>query len=301
MAVLRASDPTNPFARVDLVPPSFSYEQFPSTDLIPTRTRSVSVCLPARDESATVAAIVGALAGLQSEGLIDQLVVVDDSEDDTAALAEAAGAEVYDQSLLMPQFGPVLGKGDAMWRALSVLHGDVIVFLDADTEDFPPHFVCGLLGPILASTDPASFVKASYRRPLRVGEMLFPTGGGRVTDLTARPLLRRFFPALAGMRQPLAGEIAADAGLLRALPFRTGYGVDVGLLIDALLAVGPEGLAQVDLGARLNRHQPLAALHDMACEVSDTILDRSSRMLSEGVVERPPMASVLPSDLVAAS
>ncbi len=299
--VLRTSDPQSARVRTKSAVRHFSHEQFTQADIVAGRRRSTSVCLPARNEAATIGPIVATLARLRSDGWINQLVVVDDSEDATAELAEAAGAEVHSQSSLMPQFGPVLGKGDAMWRALSVIHGDVIVFLDADTEDFSPHFVLGLLGPMLVPARSPSFVKASYRRPLRIGDAVFPTGGGRVTELTARPLLRRLFPDLAGMAQPLAGEIAVDAALLRALPFRTGYGVDVGLLIDALRAVGAGGLAQVELGTRLNRHQPLTALHSMACEVSDTILDRASGTQSEGVIERPPMVSVLPSDLVAVS
>lgn len=280
---------------------TFSHEAFSVAGLAAARTRSVSVCLPARNEQATVGPIVSSLVGLRNGGLIDQIVVVDDSEDDTAAIAVDAGAEVYSQSDLRSEFGPVLGKGDAMWRALEVLSGDVIVFLDADSEDFDGHFVAGLLGPVLCSDVGAKFVKATYRRPFRIGSTVYPDGGGRVTELTARPLLRRLFPALAGVRQPLAGEIAADAELLRSMSFRSGYGVDVALLIDALEARGPLSLAQVDLGCRQNRHQPLAALHEMACQVSDAILDRSMGTLSDGVIERPPMTDMSLAGLAVAS
>lgn len=281
---------------------SFHHEAFPLAHLVAVRTRSVSVCLPARNEAATIGPIVRTLVGLRRAGLIDQVVVADDSTDGTGDIATTAGADVHHQSALIPELGPVDGKGDAMWRSLSVCDGEVVVFLDADTQDFDRHFVTGLLGPLLTVTSPARFVKGYYRRPLRVGDTVYPTGGGRVTELTARPLLRRYFPALAGVRQPLAGELAADRELLDALPFRVGYGVDAALLIDALRAAGPAALAQVDLGCRQNDHQSLDALHHMACAVGDAILDRAEERLVRGTVERPPMARLRGAhDLVAAS
>lgn len=273
--------------------PSYSHRDFALADLVRGRERTVSVCLPARDEAATIGPIVACLARLRQAGLIDQVVVVDDSTDATAAVAAAAGAQVHAQSALMPAYGPVQGKGDAMWRALDVLWGDVIVFLDADTSPFGPHFVTGLLGPLLAPGASARFVKGTYARPWRSGTTTLPSGGGRVTELTARPLLRRCFPALAAFRQPLAGEIAADRDLLHALPMRVGYGVDAALLIDALHLAGAGALAQVDLGTRQNHHQDLAALHVMACEVSDAILDRAACDAGSAAVQRPPMASLV--------
>jgi glucosyl-3-phosphoglycerate synthase len=270
---------------------TFAHGTFALGDLVRDRDRSVSVCLPARDEAATIAPIVRSVVALRDAGLVDQVVVVDDSQDGTAQLAADAGAEVHDQSSLMAGYGPVRGKGDAMWRALSVVHGDLVVFLDADTEDFAPHFVTGLLGPLLRGDGRTRFVKATYGRPWRTADSTLPEGGGRVTELTARPLLRRCFPALSGLRQPLAGEIAATRNLLEDLPFRLGYGVDAALLIDALRVAGPAGLAQVDLGTRQNRHQPLHALHHMACEVGDAILDRAAGV-SPRALERPALASL---------
>lgn len=270
---------------------TFAHDTFALDELVRDRNRSVSVCLPARDEAATITPIVRSIVGLRDAGLVDQVIVVDDSRDETAQLAADAGAEVHDQSSLRAEYGPVRGKGDAMWRALSVVTGDLVVFLDADTEDFGPHFVTGLLGPLLQADRRTQFVKATYGRPWRAAQTTLPEGGGRVTELTARPLLRRCYPALSGLRQPLAGEIAATRELLEALPFRTGYGVDAALLIDALGAVGPAALAQADLGTRQNRHQPLHALHDMACEVSDAILDRASGTHASAL-ERPPLASL---------
>jgi glucosyl-3-phosphoglycerate synthase len=273
------------------------------SDLTLTEKRgTVSVCLPAREEAATIGSIVESLAALRERGAIDQLAVVDaGSKDGTAAIAAGAGAEVYDQAELMPEFGPVLGKGDAMWRSLSVLRGDVVCFLDADSEDFGPHFATGLTGALHA--DPRlQFVKACYRRPFRAGGESFEEGGGRVTELTARPLLSRFYPDLAAIRQPLAGEMAARRDLLERLPFTTGYGVEIAMLIDAYRAVGVAGLGQVDLDVRQNKHQPLSALGPMASAVLAAVatrLEREGRLRDGGggerpteLVERPPMASL---------
>jgi glucosyl-3-phosphoglycerate synthase len=182
----------------------------------------------------------------------------------------------------------VLGKGDAMWRALGVLHGDVVCFLDADSsEGFGAHFVCGLIGPLLCEPR-ISFVKGFYRRPFRMGDSVDPEGGGRVTELVARPLLNLFYPPLATVQQPLAGEIAARRELLVRLPFVTGYGVDIALLLDAYREVGLDGLAQVDLEVRQNAHQPLRDLGPMAHAVLQTV---ASRLEQEGRLRGPLPAS----------
>lgn len=259
------------------------------------------MCVPARDEARTIGPIVESLVGLREKGAVDQVVVVDASRDGTGSIAEALGAEVYAQSQLMPSAGAVLGKGDAMWRALSVLHGDLVCFVDADTEQFGPHFACGLLGPLV--TDPSvRFVKGFYRRPFRLGEELSPEGGGRVTELTARPLLQLFYPQLAHIRQPLAGEIAARRELLERLPFATGYAVEIAMLIDACSVTGAGAIAQVDLDVRQNRHQPLSELGPMAAAVLQAVAERLERegrlsaqlgsARSSQIVERPPMVSL---------
>jgi glucosyl-3-phosphoglycerate synthase len=241
--------------------------------------------VPARDEAATIASIVEPLVGLREQGVVDQVVVVDASEDGTGDVARRLGAEVYAQGGLMPSFGRVLGKGDAMWRSLSVLRGDVVCFVDADTERFGPHFACGLVGPLVV--DPrVQFVKGFYRRPFRLGDEVAPEGGGRVTELTARPLLELFYPPLAEIRQPLAGEVAARRDLLERLPFATGYAVEIAMLIDAYELAGLDAIAEVDLDERQNRHQPLSELGPMATAVMRAVLDRST------IVERPPMASL---------
>jgi glucosyl-3-phosphoglycerate synthase len=196
----------------------------------------------------------------------------------------------------MPSYGPVLGKGDAMWRALSVMDGELVCFLDADTESFSAHFVTGLLGPLLCESG-VSFVKALYRRPFVQGGVSTAEGGGRVNHLTARPALELFYPQLAQVRQPLAGEVAARRELLARLPFVTGYGVEIGMLIDVWREVGLEGIAQVDLDEHRNPHQPLSALTSMALAVLATTarrLEREGRLRGpdDGPVERPPRASL---------
>ena len=272
------------------------------------RGLSVSVCLPARECAHTVGHIVRRLARLRTAGVLDEIVVVDAaSRDGTAAVAARAGARVCQEAELMPAYGPVLGKGDAMWRALSVLRGELICFLDADTESFSEHFLTGLVGPLLCEPG-VSLVKGYYRRPLTAGGLSLADEGGRVNHLVARPALALFYPPLAAVRQPLAGEVAARRALLERLPFTTGYGVEIGMLIDAWHEVGLDGIAQVDLEEHRNTHQPLSALTAMAQTVLATIaarLEREGRIagvanaaanggpaLVGAPVERPPRVCV---------
>ena len=247
--------------------------------------RTTTLILPARNVAATIGPILDTVAGLQARtGLPGQVVVVDaDSPDGTADIARAHGAEVYSENELLAEYGPTQGKGDAMWRGLSVARGDIVMFADADTADFGEHFVYGTLGPLLA--DPGiRFCKAAYRRPYATGEKSVVDGGGRVTELMAKPLLNRFYPELTGFVQPLAGEFAAHRDLVVNLPFLTGYGVEIGLLIDVLADVGLAAMAQVDLGVRQNRHQPLRDLATM----SSVILHAMS--LRVPALERRPPA-----------
>jgi glucosyl-3-phosphoglycerate synthase len=255
---------------------TYHHSRFPASRLAAEREQTVSVCLPARDEARTIGPILEQLLPLREQGVIDQIVVVDRSQDQTATIARRLGVEVHDQEALTPELGPVLGKGDAMWRALQVLTGDVVCFLDADSERFGEHFPCGLLGPVLCEPR-ISFVKGFYRRPFKLGELTLPDGGGRVTELTARPLLNLFYPDLAAIEQPLAGEIAARRELLERLPFATGYGVDIALLIDAYRLVGLGAVAQVDLDVRQNAHQPLRELGPMAYAVLQAVASRLER------------------------
>ena len=272
---------------------TFAHHEFPAARLAAQREATVSVCLPARNEARTIGAILEQLMPLIGHGVVDQVLVVDNSTDGTAEIARELGAEVHVQEELMPELGPVLGKGDAMWRALPVLRGELVCFIDADSEQVGPHFACGLLGPLICE-EGVSFVKGCYRRPFRVGDTVFPDGGGRVTELTARPLLNMFYPELAAVEQPLAGEVAARRELLERLPFVAGYGVDVALLLDAYRLVGLEGMAQVDLDVRQNAHQPLRDLGLMAFEVLQAV---ASRLEREGRLREPlPSAFTQPGD-----
>ncbi|MFF5230844.1 glucosyl-3-phosphoglycerate synthase [Dactylosporangium sp. NPDC000521] len=226
----------------------------------------ISVVLPALDEEPTVAEIVTGARTLMP--LVDEVVVVDSgSVDRTAEVARQAGATVHHRDDILPGTGSRPGKGEVLWKALAVTTGDILVYVDADLTDFRPHFVTGLLGPLL--DDPATLmVKAFYDRPLLD---VSAAGGGRVTELAARPLLNAYFPALAGVVQPLAGEYAARRSLLESLPFAAGYGVETGLLIDTYRAAGLDAVAQVDLGQRTHGHQDTAALGRMAATILHTI------------------------------
>jgi glucosyl-3-phosphoglycerate synthase len=277
---------------------TFHHSLYPAERIAAERTDSVSVCVPTKECAGTVERIVGELIALRNKGSIDEVVVVDaGSRDGTALLAERAGATVHQEAALLPGHGPAAGKGDAMWRALSVLEGDVVCYVDGDSEGFEGHFATGLLGPLVCEEN-VQFVKAFYRRPFEHGGVSLPEGGGRVNHLTARPALELFYPDLATVRQPLAGEVAARRDLLERLPFATGYGVEIAMLIDVWGEVGLEGMAQVDLDVHRNSHQPLHALTPMAHTVLATIarrLEREGRLSAEGYegpAERPPMASV---------
>lgn len=272
---------------------SFTHDAFSAARLAAQRQEAVSLCLPARNEARTIGRILEQLLPLLDAGLVDQLVVVDNSTDGTADIARRVGAEVHDQEDLLPELGPVLGKGDAMWRSLRVLRGDLVCFLDADSGEFGAHFACGLLGPLVCGSGFA-FVKGCYRRPFRVGDTVFPDGGGRVTELTARPLLNLFYPDLAAVEQPLAGEVAIRRELLEHLSFVTGYGVDVALLLDAYREVGLDAIAQVDLGVRQNAHQSLRDLGPMAYAVLHAV---ASRLEREGRLRGPlPVSFTLPGE-----
>jgi glucosyl-3-phosphoglycerate synthase len=252
---------------------------------------SVAVVLPARNEEATVGEIVGAIRDELTGGtqaLVDEVIVVDSgSRDATADVARQSGARVVALGDVLTDFTPRAGKGEAMWRGLAATSAEVVAFVDADLQSFDARFVMALLGPLLV--DPAvQFVKAAYDRP-PTDPSVPSNGGGRVTELMARPWLSAFWPELGGVLQPLAGEYAARAELLRRLPFRCGYGVDLGLLIDTYSLAGLDAIAQVDLRRRWHRHSDLPSLGRMASEVMLTAVDR---LRAE---------SRLPADLEAAS
>ncbi len=251
----------------------------------------VSVVLPARDEAATVGTIVETLCRelVRRVPLVDELLVIDSgSVDSTAAVARAAGARVVRQADALPRLGDRPGKGEALWKSLLLTTGDLVVFVDADLRNFDEQFVVGLLGPLLTNPE-IDFVKAFYDRPLTNGEQVLPAGGGRVTELVARPLLNLHWPGAAGFVQPLAGEYAGRRTLLEQLPFVSGYGVEIGMLIDVLEERGLGSMAQVDLGRRQHRNSSDAALGRMAAQVHLAVLSRLHRHGRALVTDQPAM------------
>ncbi|MFF7142694.1 glucosyl-3-phosphoglycerate synthase [Streptomyces nodosus] len=245
---------------------------------------SVSVVLPALDEERTVGEIVSVIRRdlMRRVPLVDEIVVVDSgSTDRTSEVAAAAGARVVHRDTILPRIPAVPGKGEVLWRSLLVTRGDIVCFVDADLREFSSDFVTGIVGPLL--TDPGvDLVKAMYDRPLAVsGEgaagAVAAGQGGRVTELMARPLLNMHWPQLAGFVQPLGGEYAARRSLLERLPFPVGYGVELGMLVDALHLVGLDALAQVDVGVRIHRHQDGRALGRMAAAIYRTAQLRLAR------------------------
>lgn len=248
----------------------------------------VSLVIPARDEAATIADVVSRLHRefLQAGGLADELVVIDgSSRDRTAQLARDAGATVHDLAAIRPDLGSRAGKGEALWKSQFVTTGDVLVFIDGDLTEWDTHFVTGLLGPLLTSPEVA-LVKGFYERPLRVGASEEPAGGGRATELVARPVLALTRPDLTQVVQPLAGEWAVRREVFATLSVPTGYGVDVAALVDVHDRLGIDAIAQVDLGRRGHSHQSLRDLGAMAVQVMAAVLGRSGSAVDQHTVLR---------------
>jgi glucosyl-3-phosphoglycerate synthase len=285
---------------------TFQIDEFDAARLVDLKgDQLVSVCLPARNEEATVGAIVERVRRrtMVDVPLVDELIVVDDhSTDSTAEVARDAGATVVAASSVLPDYGDGHGKGEALWKSLYVSRGDLVVWCDADIRDFDASFVSGLVGPLLANRDLA-LVKGFYERPIdgHAG------GGGRVTELVARPALSLLFPHLAAVAQPLAGEYAGRREVLEQVPFVQGYGVDIALLIDVAALVGIDRIAQVDLGVRVHRNRTLDELSPQAMAVLQAVLRRADPSLVGTVTtlvhphhgeveingaERPPLCSV---------
>ena len=258
---------------------TYHYSQFEPAKLRAAKERlglTVSVCLPTRDEAATVGAIVRALRKrlLERSRLIDEIVVMDaGSVDDTVVIALAEGARVFREQDVLPEVGPGSGKGEALWKSLHACQGDVICWIDADISNFHPRFVHGLLGPLLMDPE-VLYVKAFYERPIREHNALRSTGGGRVTELVARPLLNLLWPQLAGIVQPLSGEYAGRRVALEQVPFSSGYGVELGLLVDLAERFGMDAIAQVDLERRVHRNQDVQALGRMSFGILQAVFQR---------------------------
>ncbi len=272
------------------------------------RGRTISVCLPARNEAATVGPIVSTicrqLMAPYGPPLVDELLVMDDSStDQTAEIAERAGAScVVPVSAVLPECGPGRGKGNVLWKSVAASDGDIVVWCDTDLTSFTADYVTRLVAPLLFH-DHIDLVKGFYERPLdEAGQ-----GGGRTTELVARPLLSMFFTPLATIHQPLGGECAARRSLLERIPFVEGYGVETGLLIDTLQLIGTRHIGQVDLGVRNHRHRTLVQLSEQASEITGVVLARAGLPLPDPmpplidahgvqhrveISERPPLVEV---------
>ena len=282
---------------------------------------TISLGLPTLNEGETIGNIIEVMqrALVEEHPLIDEIVVVDSgSTDDTVAIARSLGVRVHAHMDVLPEYGSFRGKGEALWKSLHLLRGDIVAWCDTDISNIHPQFVYGVVGPLL--TDPRiGYVKGFYRRPLNFGGELQTAGGGRVTELTARPLLNLFYPELSGLLQPLSGEYAGRRELLERLPFFTGYGVEIGHLIDIVESFGLNRIAQCDLGVRIHRNQELFDLSKMAFAIMQVAVKRlgdrhrlhlveevnrtmklihysGDRLFLEvkdiGDVERPPMFSI---------
>lgn len=237
---------------------------------------TISLGLPALNEAETVGDIIRTIKEelFDKFPLLDEIVLIDSgSTDDTVKIAEDLGIPVYVHQKILPQYGSYRGKGEALWKSLFILKGDIVVWIDTDIRNIHPGFVYGILGPLLKEPD-IQYVKGFYRRPLRAEGKVYAEGGGRVTELTARPFLNLFFPELSGILQPLAGEYAGRRQALERVPFFTGYGVETGLLIDLFHEFGLRALAQVDLEERIHRNQTLSALSQMSFAIIQVFVQR---------------------------
>lgn len=284
----------------------FAAGEFTAADLVEQKgSTTVSVCLPARNEEATVGAIVEVVRNelMDKLGLVDEVIVMDDhSTDRTAAVAKDAGATVVACSDVLDHLGNQPGKGETLWKSLYISTGDIVVWCDSDVANFGSHFISGLLGPLLIDNT-IGYCKGFYHRPVGADQR----GGGRTTELVARPLIALLFPELVDIIQPLAGEYAGRREILERVPFVQGYGVEMGLLIDVCRLAGYDAIAQVDLGTRVHRNRPLHELSSQATEVMQVALHRADRTLVNTAItlrrpgfgdteitmqERPPLVEV---------
>lgn len=287
----------NKFNRSEQKISKWSYNDFTAKRMKDVVRPTISACVLTKECASTIEKTAKILIDLKNQKLIDQVVVIDaNSGDGTAEIAKNLGADVINENTVLEQFGPVLGKGDAMWRSQKILTGDIIVFLDGDLEDFSERHILGVIGPLLLDKN-IHFAKGTYRRHLKLKSGVVKDGGGRVSTLLARPLLTAFYQKLSDFKQPLSGECAIRKELLASIPIVTGYGVEIGMLIDVFNKTGITSMAEVDLLERANKHQPLVKLGDMADEITKTLL---TRVKQEGrysdnvepIIERPPFISI---------
>ncbi|MFH1266375.1 MAG: glucosyl-3-phosphoglycerate synthase [Planctomycetota bacterium] len=240
---------------------------------------SVSLCLPALNEEKTIGQEIVILKAelFDRYPLLDEIAVIDSgSTDKTCEIASSFGADVYIASEHLTEEGQKRGKGENLWKALYLLKGDIIVFVDADIKNIHPRFVYGLLGPLIQDPE-VHYVKAFYDRPIAYSGVLRPTGGGRVTEILIRPLFSLFYPELAAILQPLSGEYAGRRSVLEQIPFPVGYGVETSMLIDIYQRLGLDAFAHTDLDQRVHRNQETVALGRMAFGVLRTFISRLER------------------------
>jgi nucleotide-binding universal stress UspA family protein len=250
--------------------------------------QTISLGLPALNEEKTVGKVIQTIRTtlMDEVPLLDEIVLIDSGSDDyTREIAADLGIPVYIHSEILPQYGSYRGKGEALWKSLYVLKGDLIAWIDTDIKNIHPRFVYGILGPLL-NDHRIQYTKGFYRRPLQNGEKMVAGGGGRVTELTARPFINLFFPELSGVIQPLSGEYAGRRSILERMPFFTGYGVETGLLLDLLETCGLGGIAQVDLLERIHHNQPLPNLSKMSFAIMQVVFSRLERRHAVDLLEQ---------------
>jgi glucosyl-3-phosphoglycerate synthase len=248
---------------------------------------SISLALPALNEAETVGNVIQTIkqALMLDAPLVDEIVLIDsNSEDRTREIAQGLGIPVYIHQAVLPKYGARPGKGEALWKSLYCTKGDIVIWLDTDIVNIHPRFAYGLIGPLLLRPD-VQFIKGFYRRPLRVGDKIQAGGGGRVTELTARPLLNLFYPELSGVIQPLSGEYGGRRSALEQFRFFSGYGVEIGMLIDVLDKFGLNAIAQVDLQERIHHNQPLEALSKMSFAIIQAVMHKLESRYGQSILE----------------
>jgi len=240
---------------------------------------TISVGIPTLNEEKTIEKIVRTIKKeLYDIKLIDEIAVIDSgSKDNTCKIAKRAGADIYHADDYIEGYKKIKGKGVNLWKSIYLLKGDIIVWIDGDIENIHPRFVYGLIGPLLAD-EKVKFVKAFYERPIKIKEKLYPTGGGRVTEILVKPLFNLFFPELSGMLQPLSGEYAVRRNVLEKIPFFAGYPVETGMLIDIYQKFGVDAIAQTNMGRRIHRNRRLPALKKMSFEIIQAFLLRAEQL-----------------------
>lgn len=270
---------------------TFHADEFKDLDYLLSLKRerglSISLALPALNEEETVGNVIRTIKQslMLDAPLLDEIVLIDSNSDDrTREIAQELDIPVYIHQAVLPQYGSRRGKGEALWKSLYCTHGDIVIWLDTDIVNIHPRFAYGLIGPLLLRPD-IQFVKGFYRRPLRVGDKIQAGGGGRVTELTARPLLNLFYPELSGVIQPLSGEYGGQRAALEQFSFFSGYGVEIGMLIDVLDRFGLNAIAQVDLQERIHHNQPLEALSKMSFAIIQAVMHKLESRYGQSILE----------------